>query len=374
MSEDPQELTPRPPQPPDDARAWPGAPSATAAPPPPPVYPPAYPPPPGYYQPGYGQPGYGQPGGPPPSAGQPPIYPPPPEYYQQGGQAAQYPPAPPAWAGQPTAYPPGYGQYPQGYGQYPPASPYPPQPYPAGQQPYGVAAPPAAPQVDTRLHWFWPIASAIVSFAVYALLLGWEFGLGFMALLLVHEMGHFVVIRAKGLPAGLPIFIPLLGAFVTMRRAPQGVRDEAEIALAGPLAGTVGGLICLVAYWQTGMSVLLPLAYFSFYINLLNLIPVGPLDGARVTAAISKWIWPIGLLGVGIAAWYTRDILLIVLGVFGVFQLFARFSEAGKLQYYHITPGARVYITLLYFGLAAVLAYGTFALQPLMSARGGLFY
>jgi Zn-dependent protease len=271
-------------------------------------------------------------------------------------------------------YPPGYGQYPQANGQYPPAPSYPPQPYPYGQPPSEPAAPQAAPQVDTRLHWFWPIISAVVSFAVYALLLGWQFGLGFMALLLVHEMGHFVVIRAKGLPAGLPIFIPLLGAFVTMRRAPQGVRDEAEIALAGPLAGTIGGLICLVAYWQTGMSVLLPLAYFSFYINLLNLIPVGPLDGARITAAISKWIWPIGLLGVGIAAWYTHGILLIVLGVFGVFQLFARFGEAGKSQYYRIGAGARIYVTLLYFGLAAVLAYGTFALQPLMQTRGGLFY
>lgn len=374
MSEDPEELTPRPEQPQDGAWSWPGAPSATAA---PSRSPAANPPPP---PPGYAPPTYGQPGAYPPVAGQPPVYPPPPEYYQQGGSGAatpytQYPPA------YPPMYPPDYGQYtasygpyPQANGQYPPAPAYPPQPYPYGQPPYAPAAPQAAPQVDTRLHWFWPIISAVVSFAVYALLLGWQFGLGFMALLLVHEMGHFVVIRAKGLPAGLPIFIPLLGAFVTMRRAPQGVRDEAEIALAGPLAGTIGGLICLVAYWQTGMSVLLPLAYFSFYINLLNLIPVGPLDGARITAAISKWIWPIGLLGVGIAAWYTHDILLIVLGVFGVFQLFARFGEAGKSQYYRIGAGVRIYVTLLYFGLAAVLAYGTFALQPLMQARGGLFY
>jgi hypothetical protein len=77
---------------------------------------------------------------------------------------------------------------------------------------------------------------------------------------------------------------------------------------------------------------------------------------------------------VGIAAWYTHGILLIVLGVFGVFQLFARFGEAGKSQYYRISAGARIYVTLLYFGLAAVLAYGTFALQPLMQTRGGLFY
>ncbi len=366
MTEEPEGQTPRPEQqPPADWRMGAPASSVTAEPqaypptypPAYPAYPPVYPPPPGYFQPG---------------PAQPPAYPPPPEYYQQSAQR----PAP--------AYPPGHGQDPQGYGQYPP---YPqgygqysqPYPYPPQYGPYGapgyppLQAAPAADQVETRVHLFWPIVSAIVSFAVYAMLLGWQVGLGFMALLLIHEMGHFVVIRSKGLPAGLPIFIPLLGAFVTMRRAPLGVRDEAEIALAGPIAGAVGGVACLIAYWQTGLPVLLPLAYFSFYINLLNLIPVGPLDGARITGAISKWIWPLGLAGVALGAWYTRDPLLIILGIFGAYQLFARFTEAGKSSYYAISAGARVFITLVYFGLAAVLAYASFTLEPLMAARGGLF-
>ena len=365
MTEEPEGQTPRPDQqPPADWRT--GAPASSVI-----AEPPAYPP-------VYAPPGYAQ----------PPAYPPPPEYYQQGAQRPASPAYPPGY-GQIPAYPPypNYPpyppQYPQGYGQYPgeyPGQYPPPYPYPQQYEPY--AAPGYAPQqaasaaadvADTRVHLFWPIVSAIVSFAVYAMLLGWQFGLGFMALLLIHEMGHFVVIRAKGLPAGLPIFIPLLGAFVTMRRAPLGVRDEAEIALAGPLAGAVGGVVCLIAYWQTGLPVLLPLAYFSFYINLLNLIPVGPLDGARITGAISKWIWPIGLAGVALGAWYTHDPLLIILGIFGAYQLVARFTEAGKSSYYAISAGARVFITLTYFGLAAVLAYATFTIQPLMAARGTFF-
>jgi Zn-dependent protease len=210
------------------------------------------------------------------------------------------------------------------------------------------------------------VVSGVVSYVVYQALLGWQFGLGMIALLLVHEMGHFIVIRAKGLPAGLPIFIPLIGAFVTMRKAPKNVRDEAEIALAGPLAGTIGGLACLVVYWQTGLVVMLPLAYFSFYLNLLNLIPVGPLDGARVTGAISKWIWPIGLFAVAVAAWFTRDPLLVILVVIGAFQLFSRFSAASASAYYAISLGARIYITLFYFGLAGLLAWATAVLQPLI--------
>ncbi len=374
MTYDPEDQAPRPEQSPEDRQSRRASveaptPSATAAPPAfppgyPSGYPPAYPPAPWPTASGYGPPG---------------VYPPPPEYYQQQVTQQATHPAPAYPPVYPPAYPPAYGQYPTS--AYPPAyqQPYPPsQQYPGytGYPGYPVYAPappqqPAAPAraASGGVGLFWPIVSALASFALYALLLGWQFGLGFMALLLVHEMGHFVVIRAKGLPAGLPIFIPLVGAFVTMRQSPANVRDEAEIALAGPVAGTFGGVVCLLAYWQTGLPVLLPLAYFSFYINLLNLIPVGPLDGARVTAAISKWIWPLGLIGVGIGAWYTHNVLLIALGALGAFQLIARFNEAGKTPYYAISPGARIAITLVYFGLAALLAYGSVTLQPLMAGR-----
>lgn len=355
MTEYPEGQTPRPDPSPEDGR--PGAASPVTAP-----YP-GFPPPARYFQPG--------------------VYPPPPEFYEQG---ASHPAAPSAPAQPPyPGYAPGYAPYPPTYQQYPPQRPpqypqpytpypqYPPQypPYPGyAPQPASVAQP---REPNALLGLLWTLLSAVVSYFVYAALLGWQFGLGMIGLLLVHEMGHFVVIRGKGLPAGLPIFIPLVGAFVTMRRAPLNVRDEAEIALAGPLAGTIGGVACLIAYWRMGIPVLLPLAYFSFYLNLLNLIPVGPLDGARVTAAISKWIWPLGLLGVALGAWYTHDVLLIILGVVGAFQLIGRFSEASKAGYYTISMGARIYITLLYFGLAAVLAYATFTLQPLMQAAGRFF-
>ncbi len=324
MSEYPESQSPYPQPSPDGWSTWPGAPSATA---------------------------------PTPNAQQPDVYPPPPEFYEQ---AAQRPPV--------VSYPAGYAPYPYypPQPQYPGSASYPPYP------PYQPQAAVATPAPDTRVRLFWPIVSAIVSFAVYAVVFGWQFGLGIMALLLVHEMGHFVVIRAKGMPAGLPTFIPLVGAFVTMRRSPASVRDEAEIALAGPLAGTIGGVVCLIAYWRTGLPVLIPLAYYSFLLNLLNLIPVPPLDGSRVTGAISKWIWPIGLVGVAIGAYFTHSPLLIILGVFGAFQLIGRFGASAS-SYYKISLGSRIWLTLVYFGLAGVLAYATYMLQPLMGRFGGSF-
>lgn len=326
----------------NDERRW-GAPSQWPAPYQPyPSYP-GYPPAPETYMP----------------SAQPGAYPPPPSWYQPGQPGAQAP----TWApyGQPAPYP-SYPGYPQA-------------PAPAAQQaPHSRTSATAVVGFVGKLAVLakvaLPLLSVLASFGAYALLFGWQFGLGIIVLLFIHEMGHFVIIRGKGLPASLPVFIPLLGAYVAMRKMPLSVRDEAEIGIAGPIAGTVAGVVCLWLYAQAGLAIMLPLAYFSFFLNLLNLIPVSPLDGARVTSAISKWIWLLGLVGIGVGAWFTGNILLILLGVVGFFQMIERFRVSEKTPYYTISAGARIYVTLLYFGLVAVLVYATVTLQPLMQATG----
>jgi Zn-dependent protease len=228
------------------------------------------------------------------------------------------------------------------------------------------------------------LGSAFVSVFLYAayaswqfnlgLDAAWEFGIGLVLLLLIHEMGHFVVIRAKGLPAALPVFIPFLGAYVSMRRMPQNVRDEAEIALAGPLAGALAGAACFLLYPQVGGAeghLLLFLAYFSFFINLLNLIPVSPLDGGHIVGAISRWLWPIGLLLLIAAFFYTWNLLLLLLAWLWVSQTIARFRTARRQPYYNIRFPTRLYIAALYFGLAAGLAGALYVTQSLLFAGGG---
>ena len=211
-----------------------------------------------------------------------------------------------------------------------------------------------------------PFLSAIVSFGAYALLFGWQFAAGILLLLFVHEMGHFAVLRAKGMPASLPVFIPLLGAYVAMRRQPQSVRDEAEIAIAGPLAGALAGLVCVLLYQQTGLRIMLVLAYFDFLINLLNLLPVSPLDGGRIVAAISRWIWPIGLALLAGAFFLTHSLIIAVLVLLGLSQTIGRFGDAGRNAYYRMPWLQRAYITAAYFGLAGCLALGMYAVQHII--------
>ena len=315
-----------------------------------------------------------------------PVYPPPPEAYQPGGWAHSPTPSPAQPSPPPSAYPPPPSWYQPSqavqprYPQWaPPATQwpgYPPQPGQRPAQPRGTTSTAVVgwiAKLAVLAKVALPLLSVLASFGAYALLWGWQFGVGIIVLLFVHEMGHFVVIRAKGLPASLPVFIPLLGAYVAMRKMPHSVRDEAEIGIAGPVAGTAIGLVCLWLGVQYNWHLMLVLAYFSFFLNLLNLIPVSPLDGARVTSAISKWIWPLGVIGMAIGVWYTWSFLLIILLVIGFFQMIERFRVPENTPYYSISPAARVYITVMYFGLIGLLVYLSYATHLLMGAGVSLF-
>ncbi|HEV2235864.1 MAG TPA: site-2 protease family protein [Ktedonobacterales bacterium] len=216
-----------------------------------------------------------------------------------------------------------------------------------------------------------PLVSALASVGAYGLLFGWQFGIGLVALLFVHEMGHVLVIRAKGLPASLPVFIPLLGAAVFMRRMPLNVKDEAEIAIAGPLAGSVAAAACYAFYLQGGPTLWLSLAYIGFFLNLFNLIPVSPLDGGRVAGAISRWIWPIGIVALVVLFFYTHSFVILIVGWLGFFQTIARFRDSATgNRYYQMNLGPRIAITLLYFGLAIGLALAMMDTQHLLHLTG----
>jgi Zn-dependent protease len=128
-----------------------------------------------------------------------------------------------------------------------------------------------------------------VSFAAYSLWFGsWRFGLGFVLLILVHELGHLAEARRQHLPVTLPTFIPFLGAFVTVRHAGIPPWRRALVSLAGPFVGGLGA----AAVWAVGSAHntiwLLVLANIGFLLNVFNLLPIGFLDGGAVFQAISQ--------------------------------------------------------------------------------------
>ena len=109
---------------------------------------------------------------------------------------------------------------------------------------------------------------------------GPRFGIGFAVLILIHELGHFVEIKRRGLPAEMPVFLPGLGAYV--RWQAMGVTQEtrAAVSLAGPLAGFLSAAACAVIGLKTADPIWLALARTGAWLNILNLIPFWVLDGA----------------------------------------------------------------------------------------------
>jgi Zn-dependent protease len=79
-----------------------------------------------------------------------------------------------------------------------------------------------------KLKLFTTSASMLVSIGAYSLIWGWKFAIGFVLLLLVHELGHVIQLRREGIPASAPMFIPFLGALVAMKELPKDAAAAAR--------------------------------------------------------------------------------------------------------------------------------------------------
>lgn len=208
-------------------------------------------------------------------------------------------------------------------------------------------------------------ASMLVSLAVYALAFGVKFAIGFVLLLLVHELGHVAASRIVGLRAKGPTFIPFIGAVISLNRTPINAKMTANIAIGGPAAGTLSALVCLAFYLWSNSTLMLVLAYTACLLNLFNLIPCAPLDGERIAAAISPRLWWIGSFVIGIMFLYTYNILVLIIFLFSLFELW-RGEEDQEHGYYQLTAGQRLTVAWWYFGLLGVLGATTLYTMDLL--------
>lgn len=214
---------------------------------------------------------------------------------------------------------------------------------------------------------FGTFVTMLISLAFYAWAFGLPFAVGFVALLFIHEMGHALVLRRQGIPATAPIFIPFLGAVIGMRGMPPNAYKEAQVALGGPIVGSLGALACLVLWQATGAPLFVALAYIGCWLNLFNLIPLSPLDGGRAMAAISPYGWLVGLALMVVIFLRVHSLFLGFILLLGAFEVYRRWqTRKEKAAYYDLPLGQRLTVTAAYFGLAALLALSMAALEPHM--------
>ena len=203
-----------------------------------------------------------------------------------------------------------------------------------------------------------------------SIIVGLPFACTLMAILLCHEMGHYLVARSHGVQASLPYFIPgppfligTFGAFIRMRAPTANRQVLFDVGAAGPWAGVVvaipaviiglqfsqvspsihtgGGLIfgdsmlfSLLTWLSLGVSVndvtIVPhpialAGWVGLFVTFINLLPVGQLDGGHISYALfgryQKWIsrgFLVVILFLGFQGWpgwFMWAVLLSFLGV-----------------------------------------------------------
>ena len=269
-----------------------------------------------------------------------------------------------------------------------PQGPPPPPPPPEGYQPFQQYYQPVAPVRPNRQRngiggalisaalavWtfikfgglfllkfgaFKTLATMVISFGFYALFYGPVGAAGLVIMILLHEMGHVVEIRRQGMQATAPLFIPFFGAAIFQRSHPSDALHQAEIGIAGPVAGTLASIAALVLFGATGFKWLAFWAFIGFAINLFNMIPFGMLDGGWILAPVSKWIQVAGLAVLGYL-FFTGVVspIVIIIVVLGIPVVVQRFRNRAMDAYLTSEPAAQRYLMgAAWLGLVAYLAF-----------------
>jgi len=189
----------------------------------------------------------------------------------------------------------------------------------------------------------------------------WTFALGLLVLVGIHEMGHYVV-GALGITVTLPIFTPF-GGMVSMKETPRNAYDEALVAFAGPFVGTIGALGAMVLAIYTDSSAIMQIANAGLFLNLLNLVPLAPLDGGRISMAIERRLWVLGVLLLAVMFYFIGfsgiNGLVLLLIVYSAYQdVKQRTIQAVETpEYFAVGLWPRVTASVAYLAMIGFLVF-----------------
>lgn len=200
----------------------------------------------------------------------------------------------------------------------------------------------------------------IVSLTIFvlAVVINFKYAVGYLCMIAVHELGHYVVAKFLRLNVVFGGFTPL-GAYIVHENT-KSCRENAAIAIGGPLFGTIFGVICYILYYVTKDYTFLVLSFNSILLNLANLIPVAPLDGGQIVEAISPVLCYIGFpflvyLFVAVKRLKTKIALLFII-VIGIYQTYKFMTKYKTDDYYKIDKNSKLKFTIIYGILALFLA------------------
>ncbi len=212
----------------------------------------------------------------------------------------------------------------------------------------------------------------LFSMLAYSWIFGWPYAVGFVVLLLCHEMGHYLAARQRGLQVGVPTFIPFVGAWIQLKETPMDVETEAYVGFAGPVVGSAAAIACYFIAREQDSQLLLALAYTGCMLNLFNLIPISPLDGGRITAIISPRVWLLGIPLLLALFFYSHSPMIILIAFLAYPQIRQALQpakyQARHPEYYRASVNQKINYGVMYLGLVGYLSVMSYELHQLLAA------
>ncbi len=181
-------------------------------------------------------------------------------------------------------------------------------------------------------------------------------------------MGHLLVARRQGLNTSLPMFIPFVGALITLKEMPKDVENEAWMALGGPILGSLAAIACVPVFVYTGDKLWLWGASIGIMINLFNLLPVSPLDGGRIIGAVWRGFWVLGAGVLLTLALLRHDLFLLLIFIIALAEIEERYWKFDA-HWWLFAAGASVALALLWASPFALLLTALLALNFLSRKR-----
>jgi Zn-dependent protease len=203
----------------------------------------------------------------------------------------------------------------------------------------------------------------VVALAFWWLLLGSiQVAVGVIALVFVHEMGHFIAARRKGISVTLPTFTPF-GAYV--QTGPTGsIADEAYVKMAGPLVAGLAALLTLGGGYVIGSPLMIQVGTMGVFLNLFNLIPLDPFDGGGIAQVFGRWTVVPGVLAFiyfffMLAGGNTMNLMF---GAFFAYQAYQAYQNRSmqwqtRARYFQSSATTKTMTALSYLAVGGTLAW-----------------
>ncbi|HZW14635.1 MAG TPA: site-2 protease family protein [Brevundimonas sp.] len=179
--------------------------------------------------------------------------------------------------------------------------------------PASTAADPARvaePPLDKGQHPVWAVISTLLLGGfIWYFTDSWIIAVAAIWGLLVHEYGHVLAMNRLGMGPAKIYIIPFLGGVAKSQRLPQSEWHGVLVSLAGPAFGLLAAIPFFALFIATGQAMWLNGVFIIAFINLVNLAPAPPLDGAKALGPVLARIHPmlekvtVALIGAVVVIW-----------------------------------------------------------------------